>query len=115
MTMAAPSVLRKGALVRVSGGSQDAGADVLAHAFLDLRFPDGHIERWLGPARVGTVPDGADAMAALQLLAVEASDEFAFDIAVDVKRDFGLPKPPDVDHLPCEEVVFEWNHPARSK
>lgn len=113
MTTRAPKVLRRGALVRVSGGPQDAGADVLAHAFLDLRFPDGHVERWLGPALGATVPDAPDAVATLQLLGTEASDEFAFDIAVDVKRDFGLPKPPDVDHLACEEVVFEWNYPAR--
>jgi hypothetical protein len=114
MTLAAPSVLRKGALVRVSGGVRDTGSDVIAHAFLDLRFPDGHVERWLGPGRIGTIPDQPDAMAALQQLAVEASDDFAFDIAVDVKRSFKLPKPPAVDHLRCDEVVFEWNHPARS-
>ena len=113
-TTAGPVVMRRGALVRVSGRLSDSGAEVLAHAFLDLRFPDGHIERWLGPARGGTVPQGPGAMAALQLLGVEASDEFAFDIAVDVKRDFRLAEVPAVDDLQCEEVVFEWKHPAGS-
>jgi hypothetical protein len=114
MPSAAPSVLRKGALVRVSGGLQDTGSDVIALAFLDLRSPDGHVERWQGPGRIGAVPDESNVIAALQLWAVEASDQSAFDIACDVARDFRLPEPPAVDQLRCDEVVFEWNHARRA-
>jgi hypothetical protein len=112
MTTAAPSVLRKGAVVRVSGGRRDIGSDVIALAFLDLRFPDGHVERWLGPGSMRTVPDEPNPMVALQQWAVQASDDFAFDIAVDAKIAFSLFQPPAGDHLPCDEVVFEWNRPA---
>jgi hypothetical protein len=108
MEPSAPVVLRKGALVRVSGGPSDAGSALIAHAFLDLQFPDGHVERWLGPGSLGTLPAGHDAMQTLQQRAAEAADEFAFDVACDVARDFKT-RPPAVDHLPCDEVVIEWN------
>ena len=105
----APEVVRKGALVRVSGGPDDAGSEAVALAFLDLRFPDGHVERWLGPGSVGTLPDE---MQKLQRWAADTADEFAFDIACDVARDFDAPRPPAVDHLGCDEVVIEWGHPS---
>jgi hypothetical protein len=110
MERSAPVVLRKGSLVRVSGWKTDTGSAALAHAFLDLRFPDGHVERWLGHASVGTLPGGPDAMQTLQRWAAGAADEFAFDVACDVAQDFKT-RPPAVDHLPCDEVVIEWNHP----
>jgi hypothetical protein len=109
MPAPSPEVIRKGALVRVSGGPEDQGAAVWAMAFLDLRFADHHVERWLGPGRVGVLPDGPDGMAQLQRWATEIADEFAFDIAVDVKRAFNVTDPPAVDDLRCQEVVIEWN------
>jgi hypothetical protein len=93
----------------VAGGPEDSGVEVVALAFLDLRFADGHVERWLGPGRVGTLPTGADGMTALQTWAAEAADGFAFDIACDVARHCAMAEPPTVEHLPCEEVVVEWN------
>jgi hypothetical protein len=114
MKPAPPEVLRKGALVRVSGGPEDVGAEARALAFLDLRFPDGHVERWLGPGSVGTLPQGADGMAVLQEWAAQTADEFAFDIACDVARHYAVGRPPRVDALPCEEVVIEWGAPLPS-
>jgi hypothetical protein len=93
------------------GGTREAGTEVLALAFLDLRFSDGHVERWLGPGRIGTLPAEPDGMAALQRWAADTANEFAFDIACDIARDFETLGPPAVDHLPCDEVVVEWNHP----
>jgi hypothetical protein len=109
----APEVLRNGALVRVSGGPDDYGVDALALAFLDLRFADGHVERWLGPGRLGTLPAGADSMTSLQTWAAETADEFTFDIACDIARVYQCSQPPDVDALRCDEVVVEWNAPPR--
>jgi hypothetical protein len=104
-------VLRKGALVRVAGGPDDCGVEALALAFLDLRFADGHVERWCGPGSIGTLPDGPDRMTTLQAWAAEAADDFASDIAVDVARDHAAFRPASVDELACEEVVVEWNAP----
>jgi hypothetical protein len=58
------------------GGSYDAGTEVVALAFLDLRFPDGHVERWLGPGRIGRLPAEPDGMAALQSWAGDTANEF---------------------------------------
>ena len=110
----APEVLRKGSLVRVSGGPGDYGVEVLALAFLDLRFADGHVERWLGPGRLGSLPGGADHMASLQTWATETADEFASDIARDVARFYDCSQSPDVDRLATGEVVVEWNAPSPS-
>src|SRR4051812_25693887 len=46
----APRILRKGAVVRIAGASDDRAAVASAYAisFVDLQFTDGHVERWLG-------------------------------------------------------------------
>ena len=101
-------VLRKGVLVQVAGGSRDAGAEVHALAFLDLRFADGHVERWLGPGLIGAFPSGPDAMAEL-LAWAQGADEFAGDVAAEAARDFDVISPAEVRRLPPGEVVVEWN------
>jgi hypothetical protein len=103
-----PRVLRKGALVRVAGIQGDVDASAAAFAFLDLRFPDGHVERWLGPASIGRVDATPIGLENLQSWAAQAANEFAFDIACDIARHYATPRPPAVDDLPCEEVVIEW-------
>jgi hypothetical protein len=55
MRPTAPTVLRKGAIVRVAGDGSTEPLEALALSYLDLRFADGHIERWIGPGRPGTV------------------------------------------------------------
>jgi hypothetical protein len=109
MKPAAPEVVRKGALVRVAGGPGDSGAELIALAFLDLRFADGHVERWLGPGSVGQLPDGPDAMLALQDWARESTGDFATDIMGEVGRSYAVAGASFVDSLPCDEVVVEWN------
>jgi hypothetical protein len=104
-----PAVVRKGALVRVAGGPGDRDVEAFALAFLDLRFPDGHVERWLGSALVGTVDTTPAGMVGLQAWAAEAAEMFAFDIACDVARYYADVRPRSVDDLPCEEIVVEWN------
>src|SRR3954464_7283831 len=49
-----PQILRKGAVIRVAGSGNEASgaAPAYAIAFVDLRFDDGHIERWLGSGEV---------------------------------------------------------------
>ena len=109
MKPVAPEVLRKGVLVRVAGGPDDAGVQVVAHAFLDLRFSDDHVERWLGSGGVREMPAGPGAMPALQAWAREIVCEYASDIMGDVAREYAVASPWVVDRLPCEEIVFEWN------
>src|SRR4051812_28728185 len=47
-----PTVLRGGALIRVA--TETAAGAVRAHALsmIDLRFADGHVDRWLGPGEL---------------------------------------------------------------
>jgi hypothetical protein len=49
----APQILRRGAVIRVAGAGDDAtlAAPAYAISFVDLRFDDGHVERWLGHSR----------------------------------------------------------------
>jgi hypothetical protein len=75
------------------GGRREAGTEVLALAFLDLRFSDGHVERWLGPGSIGTLPAEPDGMAALQRWAADTANEFAFDIACDIGHAFETLRP----------------------
>jgi hypothetical protein len=105
----APDVVRKGALVRVAGGPADEGAQLIALAFLDLRFADGHVERWLGPGSTGRLPGEPDAMASLQAWARESVGDLAAEIMGDVARDYAVPDHSVVDALACDEVVIEWH------
>ena len=45
-----PEILRRGAVIRVAGAADDdaAAAPAYALSFVDLRFGDRHVERWLG-------------------------------------------------------------------
>jgi hypothetical protein len=92
----------------VAGSEGDVDVEAAAFAFLDLRFADGHVERWLGPGRSATMDTRPTAVENLQSWAVETADEFAFDIACDIARSYAISRPPAVDDLPCEEVVIEW-------
>ena len=98
--------------MRIDGGPDDDGAELLALAFLDLRFDDGHVERWLGPGAVGTKPAGPDAMVTLQAWARERTDEHALTLMCEVAIDYDVPSPSIVDSMACEEVVVEWNAPS---
>jgi hypothetical protein len=49
-----PQIVRRGAVIRVAGSRDETSAAAPAYAitFVDLRFDDGHIERWLGAGEV---------------------------------------------------------------
>ncbi len=109
MKPTAPEVVCKGAVVRVAGGPEDAGAELIALAFLDLRFADGHLERWLGPGSLGELPDGPDAMVALQEWARDSVGDFSADIVSDVARAYTVENVGIVDDLPFNDVFIEWS------
>ena len=91
------TLLRRGALVRVPGAALGAQMPVVGHAFADLRFDDGHIERWLGPAILGTTPDDPD---------LETVIDWAHDDVADEYDDFGIPA--DALSRAPAEIVLEW-------
>jgi hypothetical protein len=49
-----PEILRRGTVIRVagSGATRRTAAPAYAIAFVDLRFDDGHVERWLGSGSI---------------------------------------------------------------
>src|SRR4051794_40930424 len=48
-----PQILRRGAVIRVAGAADaSAAAAASAVAFVDLRFDDGHVERWRGSGSI---------------------------------------------------------------
>ncbi|MFA9269786.1 MAG: hypothetical protein ACEQSX_03395 [Baekduiaceae bacterium] len=104
-----PEVVRRGGLVRIAGGPGDAVAQAHALAFLDLRFDDGHVERWTAGGSLRDLPVGPDDMPALETWARRIADEYAFSAMCDVARSYDVPSPAVVDRLPCEEIVVEWN------
>jgi hypothetical protein len=91
------------------GGPKDAGAELIAVAFLDLRFADGHLERWLGPGSVGELPDGPDAIVELQAWARDSVGDLAGDIMGDVAREYAVENVAIVDDLALDDVFIEWN------
>jgi hypothetical protein len=71
----APVPIRCGGLVRTeAGGPLDAGARTLVLSFVDLRFDDGHVERWLGPGSLAGFPSGDGALQRLNQWAEDASE-----------------------------------------
>ncbi|MDX6657691.1 MAG: hypothetical protein QOH62_2484 [Solirubrobacteraceae bacterium] len=108
MKAASPEVVRKGALARIAGGGEP-GARVLALEFVDLRFPDGHVERWLGMGWIHVVPIASDPMPSL-LEWVEgrlASEEG--NLSGELKRAFAFASGTDPLAGVPSEIVVEWN------
>jgi hypothetical protein len=98
-----PEILRRGAVIRVAG-SGGAPAPALALAYVDLRFADGHVERWLGS---GSLRDTEPVPRAdLVAWGTEVAQEHS--LIGDVGRAFG-----DVDRAALRaapvEIVVEWN------
>jgi hypothetical protein len=48
----------KGLRCPVPGDQRASDFEVRALSFLDLRFSDGHVERWLGPDSLSPIRDG---------------------------------------------------------
>jgi hypothetical protein len=98
--MSEVTLLRRGAVVRIPADALGPQMPVVGHAFADLRFDDGYVERWLGPPILGTTPDDPD---------LETVVEWAEDDVLDEYEDFGIPAGA-LERAPVE-IVFEWDVP----
>jgi hypothetical protein len=106
MKPAAPPVLRKGAVIRVAGGGSP-GTPALALSYVDLRFDDGHVERWIGPGQAGEFPSGDDPGSALVSWGEEVIEIQAGCLLEEMAMDFsGVP----AELAGPVEIVVEWNH-----
>jgi hypothetical protein len=106
----APVPIRCGSLVRTeASGQSDAGARTVVWSFVDIRFDDGHVERWLGAGSVARFPSGGRALQRLNRWAEEFVNEQLPDLRGEVARSFVGVDRADYDQLPVE-VVIEWNH-----
>jgi hypothetical protein len=108
MKTAPPEVVRKGALARIAGGGEP-GAQVLALEFVDLRFADGHVERWLGMGWIHAIPVAADPMPSLlewveERLALEEGN-----LGAELKHEFAFANGIDPLAGVPSEIVVEWN------
>ncbi len=115
MKSRAPDVLRKGCLLRIAADALHAGAEIYALAFLDLRFEDGHVERWLAGGSARRLSAPPEPMAWVMSWAGDAAEEYAFSVMCDVARSYRVDSPRFVDELPCEEIVVEWNAEPRGR
>jgi len=94
------TLLRRGAVVRIPADALGPGMHVVGHAFADLRFDDGYVERWLGPPVLGTTPDDPD---------LGTIVEWAGEDVVDEQDDIGIPAGA-LARAPVE-IVLEWDVP----
>jgi hypothetical protein len=102
----APTIIRKGCVAQVPGNQHATDFEVKALSFLDLRFSDGHVERWLGPGSTVPFATAADFLATVEELGADVNDtqgeclleelEMSFS---DVPRELNVPS----------ETVVEWN------
>ena len=104
----APEILRKGSVVRVAGSRDgaSAGAPAYAVAFVDLRFDDGHVERWLGSGSLRDDP--ADPVPYCELVAWGADVALEYSMIADLGISFYDVNRQALSEAPVE-IVFEWN------
>lgn len=104
----APEILRKGALVRIAGSQHEASSAVAAYAiaFVDLRFDDGHVERWLGSGSLRNDP--SDPVTYSELVAWGADVAIEHSMIADLGMSFSDVNRRALSHAPIE-VVLEWN------
>jgi hypothetical protein len=94
------TLLRRGAIVRIPAVALGPEMTVVGHAFADVRFDDGHVERRLGAPVLGTTPEDPD----MELVVEWAEDDVASE-----HDEIGLPARA-LDRAPVE-IVFEWDVP----
>lgn len=104
----APEILRKGALVRIVGTQQEASSAAAAYAiaFVDLRFDDGHVERWLGSGSRRNDP--SDPVPYSELVAWGADVAVEHSLIADLGMSFSDVNRSALSDAPIE-VVLEWN------
>jgi hypothetical protein len=104
----APAILRKGVVVRIAGREDQTPAEANAYAiaFVDLRYEDGHVERWLGSGSLRDDPSDPVPYAELMPWAAEVAQEHS--LIGDLGMSFS-----NVDRQALAdatiEVVYEWN------
>ena len=106
-----PTVIRKGAVVRVAAEDAERALSAAVHAitYVDLQFDDAHVERWFGAGwlRDAEQPDELDA-SSLVAWGRAAFDDQETTLLGELGRAFtGDPH----DHLASApiEIVIEWN------
>lgn len=109
MSRVCPELVRKGVVLRIEGDGQP-GSRVLANEFVDLRFADGYVERWIGMgwARAASHVAGAPT-AELIAWAEQLANEFDGNLRHELRTEWrDAPAPEAFDSLPSE-IVVEWN------
>jgi hypothetical protein len=101
-------VLRGGALIRVAAGTA-AGA-VRAHALsmIDVRFTDGHVERWLGPGELSNCQYASGDGAELRQWGERVYAEQGGLLLGELRMSYRGVAASALKGLPVE-VVLEWN------
>ena len=104
-----PTMLRKRAVVRVAASDPAAALSGPAYAlaFVDLRFDDGHVERWLGPGSLRNDPD-QEPLSSLCDWGRETIEEHQDSLLGDLGRAFQGAHRGLLTDLPVE-IVVEWN------
>jgi hypothetical protein len=102
----APEILRKGAVIRIAGGRLDTAAAAYAIAFVDLRFDDGHVERWLGSGSLRD--DASDPVPYAELVSWGADVAAEHTMIADLGMSFSNVDRQALSDAPVE-IVFEWN------
>ena len=102
----APRIVRKGAVIRVAGADDQTGraAPAYAIAFVDLRFADGHVERWLGS---GSIRD-QDLVPYAELVGWGQEVALEHSLIADLGMAFSNVDRAELDAASVE-VVIEWN------
>jgi len=108
------TLLRRGAIVRIPTAVLGPELPVLGLTFVDLEFDDGHVERWFGPAVLGTTPEDPELETVVEWAQDDVVDDQAEALLSDLAED-GLEIPPDGLARTPVEIVFEWNVPLPSE
>jgi hypothetical protein len=111
VTRHTPVTLRRGAVVRVAAGRPEDVASMCVHALssVDLRFPDDHTERWLGPGALYDAPEGSGLrFDELVPLGERVAEEQGITLFAEVRQAFRDFDRDAFDSAPVE-VVLQWN------
>jgi hypothetical protein len=102
-----PEPLRKGVVLRIERDGEPGGR-VIAFEFADLRFPDRHVERWIGMGWPRQVPSVPQPMVELHDWAEELAEDFDGVLLCELRMEWvGIPD--DFFIGVPSEVVVEWN------
>jgi hypothetical protein len=102
-----PAIARKGAVLRIaSAGMEPVAANVYAISFIDIRYLDGHVERWLGGGSI--IDTSAEPRTLMSLLGWASEVVSEHSMIADLEMAFSNVDRHALDHARVELVV-EWN------